>query len=58
MEEFNPHGYFLSNGPGDPAVMNYAIKTVTEIIGASKPTFGICLGHQIMALASGAQTGE
>lgn len=56
MEEFNPHGYFLSNGPGDPAVMKYAIKTVTEIIGANKPTFGICLGHQLLALANGVST--
>lgn len=56
MEEFNPHGYFLSNGPGDPAVMKYAIQTVTEIIGANKPTFGICLGHQLLALANGVST--
>jgi len=56
MEKFNPHGYFLSNGPGDPAVMKYTIKTVTEIIGANKPTFGICLGHQLLALANGVST--
>jgi len=56
MEEFSPHGYFLSNGPGDPAVMEYAIKTVTEILEANKPTFGICLGHQLLALACGIST--
>ena len=56
MEEFKPHGYFLSNGPGDPAVMKYAIKTVTEIIGSNKPTFGICLGHQLLAWANGVST--
>lgn len=50
------HGYFLSNGPGDPSAMDYAITTVKELLEARKPTFGICLGHQILALASGAQT--
>ncbi len=56
MEEFNPHGYFISNGPGDPAVMEYAIKTVREILESNKPTFGICLGHQLLALACGIST--
>jgi carbamoyl-phosphate synthase small subunit len=56
MDGWNPHGYFISNGPGDPSVMDYAIKTVTEILAADKPTFGICLGHQLLALASGLST--
>jgi carbamoyl-phosphate synthase small subunit len=56
MEKWNPHGYFLSNGPGDPSVMEYAIKTVSEILASNKPTFGICLGHQLLALACGIST--
>ena len=56
MEQWNPHGYFLSNGPGDPSVMDYAIETVTKILDSDKPTFGICLGHQLLALASGIST--
>ncbi|HEX5168337.1 MAG TPA: glutamine-hydrolyzing carbamoyl-phosphate synthase small subunit [Cyclobacteriaceae bacterium] len=56
MEQWNPHGYFLSNGPGDPAVMDYAIKTVSQILDSDKPTFGICLGHQLLALACGIST--
>ena len=48
----NPHGYFISNGPGDPAPMDYAIKTVKQIIALAKPLFGICLGHQLLALAN------
>ncbi len=51
-----PHGIFLSNGPGDPASCDYAIKTSRELIERGIPTFGICLGQQIMALASGACT--
>lgn len=51
-EKFKPHGYFISNGPGDPAPMDYAVKTVKEIIAADKPLFGICLGHQLLALAN------
>ncbi len=50
-----PDGIFLSNGPGDPEAVTYAIKTVKELIG-KKPVFGICLGHQILSLALGAQT--
>jgi carbamoyl-phosphate synthase small subunit len=49
MEKFDPHGYFISNGPGDPAVMEHAIKTVKEILESNKPIFGICLGHQLLA---------
>jgi carbamoyl-phosphate synthase small subunit len=52
MENFKPDGYFISNGPGDPAAMSYAIDTVKEILAAEKPLFGICLGHQLLALAN------
>ena len=51
-----PDGIFLSNGPGDPEPCDYAIAAVKELIESGIPTFGICLGHQIMALASGAKT--
>jgi len=51
-----PDGIFLANGPGDPAACDYAIASVRELIETGIPTFGICLGHQIMALASGAKT--
>jgi len=53
--KFNPDGIFLSNGPGDPAAVSYGIKTVKDLLG-KKPIFGICLGHQILALAIGAKT--
>jgi len=56
LAEFKPDGYFISNGPGDPAVMEYAIETARQIIESNKPAFGICLGHQILALANGART--
>jgi carbamoyl-phosphate synthase small subunit len=52
----NPDGIFLSNGPGDPEPCDYAIAATAELIETGIPTFGICLGHQIMALASGAKT--
>ena len=52
----NPDGVFLSNGPGDPAPCDYAIAATKEIVDSGKPVFGICLGHQIMALAAGAKT--
>lgn len=52
----NPDGVFLSNGPGDPEPCDYAIKAIQEILGKKVPTFGICLGHQLLALASGAKT--
>ncbi|MDB5817277.1 MAG: carbamoyl-phosphate synthase, small subunit [Rhizobacter sp.] len=52
----NPDGVFLSNGPGDPEPCDYAIEATRTVIEAGLPTFGICLGHQIMALASGAKT--
>ena len=56
LKEFNPNGYFISNGPGDPAAMDYAVDTVKEILNENKPTFGICLGHQLLALANGIPT--
>lgn len=56
MQAWNPDGYFISNGPGDPAVMPYAIETVKAIVENDSPTFGICLGHQILAQASGLST--
>ncbi|MGB4400714.1 MAG: glutamine-hydrolyzing carbamoyl-phosphate synthase small subunit [Daejeonella sp.] len=56
METFKPDGYFISNGPGDPAAMPYAIDTVKEILASEKPLFGICLGHQLLALANGIGT--
>ncbi len=51
-----PDGVFLSNGPGDPEPCAYAIDAIREILDAGVPTFGICLGHQLLALASGART--
>jgi carbamoyl-phosphate synthase small subunit len=52
----NPDGVFLSNGPGDPEPCDYAIAAIEEICKTDLPVFGICLGHQLLALASGAQT--
>ncbi|RVU46621.1 glutamine-hydrolyzing carbamoyl-phosphate synthase small subunit [Rubrivivax rivuli] len=54
--KLQPDGIFLSNGPGDPEPCTYAINAARELIETGTPTFGICLGHQIMALASGAKT--
>jgi carbamoyl-phosphate synthase small subunit len=51
-----PDGIFLSNGPGDPEPCEYAIRAIGELVAAQIPTFGICLGHQLLALASGART--
>lgn len=56
MQQWSPNGYFISNGPGDPAAMPYAIETVKNIIDENKPLFGICLGHQLLALANGVRT--
>ncbi|MFN3564757.1 MAG: glutamine-hydrolyzing carbamoyl-phosphate synthase small subunit [Burkholderiaceae bacterium] len=53
---FKPDGVFLSNGPGDPEPCDYAIEAARELIARGLPTFGICLGHQIMGLASGGRT--
>jgi len=52
----NPDGVFLSNGPGDPEPCDYAIEAIKEVVESGVPVFGICLGHQLLALASGAQT--
>ena len=54
--KYNPDGIFLSNGPGDPAAVTYAIESVKELLRLRIPIFGICLGHQILALALGAKT--
>jgi len=56
LQQFNPTGYFISNGPGDPASMPYAVDTVKELLDTEKPLFGICLGHQLLALANGIST--
>jgi carbamoyl-phosphate synthase small subunit len=53
-----PDGIFLSNGPGDPEPCNYAIDAIGELLGTGIPIFGICLGHQLLALASGAKTAK
>ena len=52
----NPDGVFLSNGPGDPGPCDYAIKNIQALVAKKMPIFGICLGHQLLALASGAKT--
>jgi carbamoyl-phosphate synthase small subunit len=56
VKKMNPDGVFLSNGPGDPQPCDYAVEATRDLIESGYPTFGICLGHQIMALASGAKT--
>ena len=56
VKQFQPDGYFISNGPGDPAPMEYAISMVREVMREEKPLFGICLGHQLLALANGIPT--
>lgn len=56
MSEWGPDGYFLSNGPGDPEPLSQAILTAKEIIDKNLPLFGICLGHQVIALANGIAT--
>ena len=56
LASFNPNGYFISNGPGDPEPLTDAIKLAKEIIKRNLPLFGICLGHQIIALANGIST--
>ena len=56
VNAFQPKGYFISNGPGDPSAMDYAIDTVKQIMNEDKPVFGICLGHQLLALANGIPT--
>ncbi|MDY7004620.1 MAG: glutamine-hydrolyzing carbamoyl-phosphate synthase small subunit [Cyanobacteriota bacterium] len=54
--KYNPDGIFLSNGPGDPAAVTEGIKTTKELLKSSKPVFGICMGHQVLGLALGADT--
>jgi len=56
MDAFQPDGYMLSNGPGDPSVMTNSIQLVKELADSGKPVFGICLGHQILGLSQGLQT--
>ena len=56
IRELKPDGLFLSNGPGDPEPCDYAIRAITELLADRLPTFGICLGHQLLALASGARS--
>lgn len=56
MKSYNPDGYFISNGPGDPGAMKYAVNTLKDILHENKPVFGICLGHQLLALAHGIPT--
>jgi carbamoyl-phosphate synthase small subunit len=56
MSEWNPDGYFISNGPGDPEPLKESIRTAKDIISSDKPLFGICLGHQVIALANGVST--
>jgi carbamoyl-phosphate synthase small subunit len=56
VRELEPDGLFLSNGPGDPAAVEYAIKNIQELTATGLPTFGICLGHQLLGLAFGGST--
>ena len=56
LSDWKPHGYFISNGPGDPEPLSSAIQVAKDVLKANKPLFGICLGHQIIALANGIST--
>jgi carbamoyl-phosphate synthase small subunit len=58
VRELQPDGLFLSNGPGDPAAVRYAIESIRELAGTGLPTFGICLGHQLIGLAFGGETAK
>jgi carbamoyl-phosphate synthase small subunit len=58
VNELKPDGIFLSNGPGDPAAVGYAIKTIRQLADAQYPIFGICLGHQLLGLAYGGETAK
>ena len=58
VRELKPDGLFLSNGPGDPAAVGYALDTIRQLSGAGLPTFGICLGHQLVGLAYGGSTAK
>ena len=56
VRELDPDGVFLSNGPGDPAAVDYAVRTIRDLADGSLPIFGICLGHQLLGLAFGGET--
>jgi len=56
VRELEPDGLFLSNGPGDPAAVQYVLPYLRELTKSGLPTFGICLGHQLLGLAFGAET--
>ena len=56
LNAFKPHGFFISNGPGDPGAMDYAVSTVKDILNEKKPLFGICLGQQLLARSQGIPT--
>ena len=56
LQSFEPHGYFISNGPGDPEPLKETIQTTQKILETNMPVFGICLGHQVLALANGIST--
>lgn len=56
LKSFNPDGYMLSNGPGDPGAMPESIELVKQVVNAGKPVFGICLGHQLLGLSQGLKT--
>jgi carbamoyl-phosphate synthase small subunit len=56
VRELKPDGLFLSNGPGDPAAVGYAVRNIQELAASGIPTFGICLGHQLLGLAFGGRT--
>jgi carbamoyl-phosphate synthase small subunit len=58
VRELNPDGLFLSNGPGDPAAVGYALDAIRDLSGSGLPTFGICLGHQLVGLAYGGATSK
>jgi carbamoyl-phosphate synthase small subunit len=58
VRDLKPDGLFLSNGPGDPAAVDYALETIRELSGSGLPTFGICLGHQLVGLAYGGSTAK
>ena len=58
LKTINPHGIFLSNGPGDPSAMPETVALVKEIVASEKPIFGICIGHQLLAISLGAKTNK